>query len=163
MAFDHIGGDRDERLARAIAALDLRLAAHAAHPLVGAGRSVARSPCLWIVPSRREDIGTTAEQAPEQRDLVRGRRSIRDCRLLNNGWRNSRSRRNPRLLEFTKAIFQASALDVEHSELPTNGVNFISVPTWCHCSANRFRPIQATYARVPAIARGKQPSIAGPP
>ena len=41
MALDHLGGNRHESLVWAVAAFDLRLTAHAAHPFIGAGRSVA--------------------------------------------------------------------------------------------------------------------------
>jgi hypothetical protein len=51
MGFDHLVGDRNERLVRALAATNLRLAANTAHPLVRASWGIAAAAGFRILPS----------------------------------------------------------------------------------------------------------------
>ncbi len=62
--------DRDERLVRALAALDLGFLTDAPHPFVGASRRVATPSLLCVLPPFWEHVGTTAEQCSEQADLL---------------------------------------------------------------------------------------------
>jgi hypothetical protein len=57
--------DGDERLMRALAALDARLLADTANPLVGARRRVALSILPRVDPELGEHVDPTAEEAPE--------------------------------------------------------------------------------------------------
>src|SRR5206468_1734016 len=66
------GADRDERLVRALPTLDPWLLAHAADPLVGAGRRIALAAGPGVLPSAREHVRSAAEQAPEEGDLRAG-------------------------------------------------------------------------------------------
>ena len=53
---------RDERLVRALAALDVGLPADARHPLVGAGRRVSRAGGPRVVPAHGEHVGPTRKR-----------------------------------------------------------------------------------------------------
>jgi hypothetical protein len=66
--------DGDTRLVRAFPALDPRLLAGAAHPLVRARRRVTLLLGLRVLPVLREDICASAEWPPEQRHLFGRRR-----------------------------------------------------------------------------------------
>jgi hypothetical protein len=57
----------------ALGALDAGLLANAAHPLVRAGRRVARLSGLPTLEAARVDIGSPPEERPEERDLRLGR------------------------------------------------------------------------------------------
>ncbi len=72
--------DGNEGLVRTVAALDLRLAADAAYPLVMARRGVTRFAASHILPALREYVCSATEQALEQRQLFGGRRRRRDAR-----------------------------------------------------------------------------------
>lgn len=61
MGFDHLVGDRNERLVRALAATNVRLAANTAHPLVRASRSIAAAAGFRILPSCGEYIRAARE------------------------------------------------------------------------------------------------------
>ena len=73
MVEDHLIAHGDERLIRALAALDARLLADAAHPLVRAGGRVALSIRAGVDPQLGEDVVAPAEEAAEQGDLLPGR------------------------------------------------------------------------------------------
>jgi len=70
---DHLVTHGYEGLIWALATLDARLLADAAHPLVGAGRGVSLSIRARVDPQLREDVVTAAEEAAEQRHLLPGR------------------------------------------------------------------------------------------
>ena len=61
MGFDHLVGDRNVRLVRALAATNLRLAANTAHPLVRASWSIAAAAGYRVLPSCREHIRAAYE------------------------------------------------------------------------------------------------------
>jgi hypothetical protein len=61
MGFDHLIGDRNERLVRALAATNLRLAANTAHPLVRASWGIAAAAGFRILPSCGEHIRAARE------------------------------------------------------------------------------------------------------
>ena len=130
VALDHLVRDGDEGLVRAVAALDLRLAAYAAHPFVGACRSIARTTRLRVLPSGREDIGATAEQAAEQGNFLRGRGAVGDRRV--RGRRCHRRKCGP--LKLAKARLKTLPLGLESGKLLTNGTNLGLGATGCHCS-----------------------------
>src|ERR1039457_1321675 len=68
---DHLGiVDRNERLIRAVAALDLRQFAHAPDKLVLARRGVSALACLRAQKSSRKDVLTPAKQRAEQPHFV---------------------------------------------------------------------------------------------
>ncbi len=79
--------DRDEGLARALAAPHPRLAADAGDPLVGAGRGVAGAPGPGVLPAHREHVRPAREQVPEQGHLRRRRRGRGDAAPLAGGCR----------------------------------------------------------------------------
>ena len=56
MIEDHPVGHREERLVRALATPDTGFVAHAANPLVGAGRCVSLRPLFAVDPTLREDV-----------------------------------------------------------------------------------------------------------
>jgi hypothetical protein len=93
MAFNHVGGYGDECLVRALTASDLRLAANAAYPLVGACWSIARAAGLGVFPPDGEDIGPTCKEAAEKRNFVRRWGGIGDwgCRQSHCSWLGLRS------------------------------------------------------------------------
>src|SRR5215831_15403254 len=61
MGFDHLVGDRNERLIRALTATNLRLAANAADPLVRASWSIAAASGFRILPTCGEYIRAARE------------------------------------------------------------------------------------------------------
>ena len=75
----------------AFTAFDLRFAAYSFHPFVGTSRRIPRATGLPVVPSQREHVRPTGEQASEQVNLFVRRRSIRDGGVLEgglfHGWR----------------------------------------------------------------------------
>ena len=66
----------------AFTAFDLRFAAYSFHPFVGTSRRIPRATGLPVVPSQREHVRPTGEQASEQVNLFVRRRSIRDGGVL---------------------------------------------------------------------------------
>ena len=89
VALDHLIRHGDEGLVRALAALHARLAADTRHPLVGAGRCVAGTVGLGVLPAHREDVGPTREQIPEEGHLRGRRRDRRHALQLGDGRRRS--------------------------------------------------------------------------
>ena len=87
---DDVVGDREKASMVTLRALDARLLAHAADPLVRAGRGVAGLASLAAFEASRVDVFATPEQRAEERDLRFGRRGLRDERR-----RRSRSARRP--------------------------------------------------------------------
>ena len=85
MRLDHLVGNGNERLARALAATDLWLAANAAHPFVGAGGRVAAATGFQVYPSRREHVGAARKQFSEESDLVGCRRAVGHGRCERRG------------------------------------------------------------------------------
>jgi hypothetical protein len=61
MGFDHLVGDRNKRLVRALSATNLRLATNTAHPLVRASWSIPAAARFRILPSRGEHIRAAPE------------------------------------------------------------------------------------------------------
>jgi hypothetical protein len=64
--------DRNKRLGWAVAAANPRLVADSAHPLVAAGGRVTLLPGIRVHPESREDVFSSPEKAPEERDLASG-------------------------------------------------------------------------------------------
>jgi hypothetical protein len=62
--------DLEERLVRALAALDARLLADAANPLVGARGRVAFLLRFRVLPILWKDVGAPAEESSEEGDLL---------------------------------------------------------------------------------------------
>jgi len=69
---DDLVGHRQERQAGALPALDTRLLADAAHPFVGAGRSISRATRGVARPELRIEVVPPPEELTEQRDLLAG-------------------------------------------------------------------------------------------
>ena len=69
MPANDVVGHRKESAIGTLSALDARLLADAAHPLVGARGRIARLARLPALESTRVDVVATAEQRTEQRDL----------------------------------------------------------------------------------------------
>ena len=76
---------RYERLMRTFAAFDLGLAADALDPLVGARGRIAGPPRPGVLPPHRKDIRPTGEQATKQGELLGGRRTAGDRRIVERG------------------------------------------------------------------------------
>jgi hypothetical protein len=70
---------RDERLVRALAALDARFLADTAHPFVEAGGRITLASLPVVYPQARENVLAATKQPSEQSDLLRhgiGRRNV---------------------------------------------------------------------------------------
>ena len=108
----------DERLVRALTALDARLLADAAHPLVGARRRVPLLLRLCVLPLLRKDVGAPTEEIAEQGHLLRrGRRGRR-------GTRRSSVHRRDRKVALERFV-ELSNLSAEHFVALAQGEGFL--------------------------------------
>jgi hypothetical protein len=72
MGANNVVAERDESLIRTLTTLNLRLSANPSDPLIPTDRRVARFPAFRILPSARKYLLSSAEQAPEERNLLCG-------------------------------------------------------------------------------------------
>jgi hypothetical protein len=111
VCFDNLVGYLDERLVWALSAFDLRLSTDAFDPFIGTRRCIAGAALLYILPSDRENIGSTAKKAPKQTDLP-GRIGFLEC-----GSRIAVRRSRAGLLQFRQPSLERNPLPIELGKL----------------------------------------------
>ena len=72
MGANDVVTERNECLIWALTAFDLWLSADSSDPLISTDRRVARLSAFRILPSARKYLLSSAEQAPEERNLLCG-------------------------------------------------------------------------------------------
>src|SRR5262249_48389113 len=127
VAFDYVVRDVNEGLARTLTALHLRLAAHAAHPFIGASRGIARAPRLDVFPPHGKHVGAAGETVSEQSDLFNCRRTVGHHRFRPVDRAEWRQRLKNELysLELSNSSLQMRAFPIQLLKSPAKAFDFL--------------------------------------